>query len=60
MFNAHHEDVDFTLPEERWGHQWVRALDTSDEQLPEDDRTFNAGEQVPVKARSLMVLRRGE
>ena len=28
MFNAHHEPVDFTLPEAKWGERWVELLET--------------------------------
>ena len=56
LFNAHHEPLEFTMPDERWGKRWLRTLDTAD--------SFNEGEAVDsgqvtsVEARSLIVLRR--
>jgi glycogen operon protein len=30
MFNAHHESLEFRLPEQRWGANWVEVLNTGD------------------------------
>ena len=27
MFNAHHEPLEFTLPEAKWGERWTRAAE---------------------------------
>jgi isoamylase len=56
IFNAHHEPLDFTLPGADWGESWMKELDTQTGWL-EKDRSFKAGEQIKVGARSLMVLR---
>ena len=31
MFNAHHEPLEFTLPEAKWGERWTVVLNTADE-----------------------------
>ncbi len=58
LFNAHHEPLAFRLPRGPWGRRWVAVLDTRQERVEEDDRVWDAGEEVEVEARSLMVLRR--
>jgi glycogen operon protein len=30
LFNAHHEEIAFTVPAGKWGDQWVVVLDTAD------------------------------
>jgi glycogen operon protein len=62
MFNAHHEPLDFTLPEAKWGERWVEILDTNatedqlDEEKPGSEHA--AGGRVNVNAWSLRLLRR--
>ena len=60
LFNGHHEPLAFTLPKRDWGERWVPVLDTSASRDEESDRVVNAGEQVQVQARSLVLLRRAE
>jgi glycogen operon protein len=62
MFNAHSEQVEFVLPESKWGEQWTITLDTND--LPEHlvvdtvGRQLSAGEHLHVLGWSLVLLRR--
>ncbi|HEY3355669.1 MAG TPA: glycogen debranching protein GlgX, partial [Polyangia bacterium] len=57
LFNAHYEPISFVIPPQRWGHNWVKILDT-DVALPcEGAETCREGEQLQVEGRSLMVLR---
>jgi isoamylase len=77
LFNAHHEDIAFTVPDRGWGDHWVVVLDTDDLPLTSDaaggiggpttvtwepglgeGEPAKKGEQIPVGARSLVVLRR--
>jgi glycogen operon protein len=63
IFNAHHEPLDFTLPEPKWGHDWGVVLDTSggaSHYMREDDigRIYSAEETFVVQAWSLVLLRR--
>jgi isoamylase len=62
MFNAHHEAVDFKLPESKWGERWVEVLDTwggadylEEEKLGPEHAS---GEGIGVQAWSLRLLRR--
>ena len=36
LFNAHHEDLPFTVPDRDWGDHWVVVLDTGDLPLRPD------------------------
>jgi glycogen operon protein len=62
MFNAHHEALDFTMPEEKWGRRWAVVLNTADEgdHLAEEDLgpELEAGGRIPVAPWSLVLLRR--
>ena len=58
LFNAHHEAIDFKLPTDRWGEAWEIVTDTAEPQVEEGSRAHKAGEDVPVEARSMQVLRR--
>ncbi|MBD0322450.1 MAG: glycogen debranching enzyme, partial [Aldersonia sp.] len=56
-FNAHHEALDFTLPDADYAAQWAVAIDTA---IPSglSDAVHDAGTQISVMGRSLLVLRR--
>ena len=54
LFNAHHEDREFTLPSEKFGRLWTRVLDTS-----EESATGQPGAHpntITVASRSLVLL----
>ncbi|MCX2753528.1 MULTISPECIES: glycogen debranching protein GlgX [unclassified Gordonia (in: high G+C Gram-positive bacteria)] len=56
-FNAHYEDLDFTLPPTWYGNEWVGELDTT-HPVGDSELTASAGESVSVGARSVLVLRK--
>ena len=61
MFNAHHEPMEFRLPEKKWGAAWVQVLNThdaSDCAEKRNPRLHYAGDGVEVQAWSLVLLRR--
>jgi isoamylase len=61
MFNSHHDPLEFTLPEQRWGEQWTVILNTADEKdlLAEQEigPVVEAGECIQLEASSLILLR---
>jgi glycogen operon protein len=57
LFNAHSEDIAFTVPTEVYGERWEIVLDTA-APLVDDRPTTKAGEAITVEARSILVLRR--
>ena len=58
MFNAHHEDRTFVLPRRRFGAQWTLELSTADPTAESGSAHFEARAEVPVPARSVVMLRR--
>jgi len=58
LFNAHHEDVTFTLPNRRFGQRWTCELTSIGDGDGSLDLEVEALEEVPVMARSLVVLKR--
>ncbi len=60
LLNGHHEAIPFTIPPARWGSTWQVDLDTAAGDPPGSDGqpTYKAGDEVPLEARSVVVLRR--
>jgi glycogen operon protein len=58
LFNAHHEDVTFTLPTRRFGATWELELTTADPATEPGLLVAPARTEVPVIARSVMLLKR--
>ncbi|HEY3885897.1 MAG TPA: glycogen debranching protein GlgX [Vicinamibacterales bacterium] len=60
MFNAHSEDLEFVLPESKWGERWTIVLDTSavpDGIEPgERGRVLQAAEHLRVAGWALVML----
>jgi isoamylase len=60
-FNAHHEPVEFTLPESGWGKAWAKVLDTAGDPAFVEDAAQprnGAGDKLTVAPRSLQVHKR--
>jgi glycogen operon protein len=60
LVNAHYEPLAFALPPDEWGSSWTRVFDTSEPRggFDEDGLIFGAGEELKVKPRSQVLLRR--
>jgi glycogen operon protein len=61
MVNAHHEPLEFVMPEAKWGERWTIVLDTNEASdhvtLDDTGRVLTAGEKLNVQAWSTVVLR---
>ena len=57
LFNAHHEEVPFCLPEVRPDAPWITELDTARQSGAFAAQPSQAGELYPLHGRSLAVLR---
>ncbi|MGV3704939.1 MAG: glycogen debranching protein GlgX [Arcticibacter sp.] len=57
IFNAHYEPLNFVLPEERYGKEWAKVLDTHENFVEEKIEHFQATESLIVESRSVVVLR---
>ncbi|MCP2043851.1 glycogen debranching protein GlgX [Pontibacter sp. HSC-36F09] len=56
IFNAHHEDVDYIIPEARYGAQWTKILDTYHNEIKDEGPTVEAGENIRIGSRSIVLL----
>jgi isoamylase len=60
VFNAHHDMVEFTLPELRGACRWTLEIDTN---IPDRDKAtalFGSGDRYAVTGRSLLLFAREE
>ncbi|MDQ1711464.1 MAG: isoamylase [Frankiaceae bacterium] len=58
LFNAHHEPIDFTLPEGGFGESFEVVVDTAAPLPGVEERRAKPGGSLPVEARSVVVLKR--
>ncbi len=57
LINAHHESLNFILPDDQWSCRWLFVFDTDTGWSENGNREFLAGEKVWIESRSLCVLR---
>lgn len=57
IFNAHYEPLNFVLPQERYGKEWVKVLDTHENYVEEKIEHFTAAQSIIVESRSVLVLK---
>lgn len=55
IFNAHHEALEYILPEKKYGREWRKILDTFDGVIGEG-KIFQPGEKITVEGRSIILL----
>ena len=60
VFNAHHDMVEFTLPELRGACRWAREIDTNIAESDEVTALFSSGDNYAVTGRSLLLFARQE
>jgi isoamylase len=58
LWNAHHEDVTFTLPNRRFGESWTLVLSTADPDAAPGSLDVDARGEVELMSRSMLLLRR--
>ena len=56
LFNAHHEDISFRLPDFAGGARWVVLMDTAHEDGLARDGAFAAGSEYALRSRSVALL----
>jgi glycogen operon protein len=57
MFNAHYEDLTFSLPPRKYGTKWHKILDTHENLFNDDDgQTFKPRETLTVHSRSIVLM----
>jgi isoamylase len=58
LFNAHHEDCAFTLPNRSFGAKWELELSTAEPEAAPGSHVLAARDEVQVPSRSITVLKR--
>jgi glycogen operon protein len=58
LFNGHHEDCSFTLPDGSFADAWTMVLDTAQPELEPGDATLDAEQELQLVNHSLVLLRR--
>ncbi|MFT2009943.1 glycogen debranching protein GlgX [Pontibacter sp. 13R65] len=56
IFNAHYEPISFKLPLKKYGEEWTKILDTSENRVEEEGITYGARKTIKVDGRSIVVL----
>jgi glycogen operon protein len=54
IFNAHHESLEYKLPEKIYSKKWKIVMDTSNDEIHE--QTLNKEESIAVEGRSIVLL----
>jgi isoamylase len=57
LLNAHHEPVNFVLPAHRRKVRWQVVFDTKEEKIKRRQRLIHGGNEYPLEARSMVLLR---
>jgi glycogen operon protein len=57
IFNAYDGDLDFKLPGEKYGDEWIKVLDTSADFIGEEGEKYSAADVLNVKGRSVVLLK---
>jgi isoamylase len=64
IFNAHHEPLQFTLPDGSIAKSWLKIIDSNDpprrRERRKDQQEYDAGTKVEAAARSLILLQKVE
>ena len=55
-FNAHHEPVEFTLPPEEFGTEWIPVVDSAAESQTDEGAAVPAGATITLAGRSMVAL----
>jgi isoamylase len=58
LFNAHYEPLQYVLPDGPFGQSWTRVIDTTTGEVEPEDEIREAGSDLTLESRSLVVLRK--
>jgi len=57
MFNAHDDYLDYNLPNERYGKEWLKVLDTAIQDINESPTRHFTSDTIRVEGRSIVLLK---
>lgn len=57
IFNAYHDELEYILPEKKYGTKWTKILDTFENTINEDQGIYAAKDPITVQGRSIVLLK---
>ncbi|MFL5809041.1 MAG: glycogen debranching protein GlgX [Flavisolibacter sp.] len=57
IFNAYDGQLDYKLPCEKYGDEWIKLIDTANNTITEDGQRYKAADTVKVEGRSVVLLK---
>ena len=57
IFNAAHHGLFYKLPHEKFGHTWIKIIDTHTGQVDEPSGIYRTDDTIEVSERSIVVLK---
>ena len=57
IFNAAHHPMEYHLPSEKYGAEWIKILDTSEDRADEPGEYYKAGDNITVESRAVVLLK---
>jgi glycogen operon protein len=57
IFNAYNQPLQFKLPEEKYGDQWIKVLDTSKTSTVSGSKIFRANATIKAQGHSILIFR---
>ena len=56
IFNAHYGGLTYKLPGKKYGHEWIKILDTNYSKIG-DEEVYQPGAEIELRSRSVVVLK---
>jgi isoamylase len=57
IFNAWHDALDYKLPPDKYGDEWVKVLDTHEGYIKNEGEVYHANDALKVEGRSVVLLK---
>ncbi|WP_033411617.1 glycogen debranching protein GlgX [Segetibacter koreensis] len=57
IFNAYHDELEYILPEKKYGKQWTKILDTYENTVNKIEGRYSAKDPIIVQGRSIVLLK---
>ena len=56
IFNAHNGPLEFRIPSEKYGNNWLKILDTTNSVMKDDDACISAEHTITINGHSVVLL----
>jgi glycogen operon protein len=57
IFNAYEGDLNYKLPPDKYGDEWIKVLDTHENYISEDGEKYGPEDTIKVHGRSVVLLK---